>query len=100
MRKATYGSTANDAEAQADRIFSIEQGRQAAAAAAYLSEPVREAQADTLKKLIQMYTSGDTAHDKIVGAVAELAALDRLIKKLENTQQRGNVAQEQEFGHG
>lgn len=103
MQRATYGSTAkglSSQEIQADRIFAIEQGRQAAAAAAYLAQPVREAQAETLDKLVRMYSNGDTDHDKLVGAVAELAALDKLVKKLENTQLKAEVAAEQEFGHG
>lgn len=82
---------------QADRLLTIEEGKQATAALAYILAPIQQYQLRTVTRMINSYFSGNTEHDHLVGSVAELAALSRLISELENAQRRGNVAQEQEY---
>lgn len=84
----------------ADRIEIIEEGRQAIQASAYITEPVREYREIVIRKLVNMYRAGDTGHDRLVGGIAEICALDNLMLELENKARLGNVAATKEFKNG
>lgn len=52
-------------------------------------------QKDTIiSRLIALYRSHSTDHDTLVGAIAELKALDDFVHNCEAAQIRGNVARE------
>lgn len=103
MRQATYGTSGKPQGLEAEAEFrrqTIEEGRVAAVAAAYLKIPVQKAFEDTIGAAIKRYIAGDTSHDKLVGAVAELAALTKLMDQLDSDQTQGHIAQEKEYKHG
>lgn len=84
----------------ADRIEIIEEGRQAVQVAAYISEPIKEYREKVVKDLVNRYRSEDTGHDRLVGGIAEISALDSLMSNLENKARLGNVAAEKEYKNG
>lgn len=88
------------AEDQESRLHRIEKGRQAVQAAAFIIEPVRESQEVVLRRLINDYRAGKTDHDRIVGGIAEIAALDKLMAELKNAETQGNAAAQKEFQYG
>ena len=103
MPRAMYGSSVKDQQnenLQAEALDNIEEGKLAAAAIAYLGAPVWEARENLVNHLIHMYRSGETSHDRLVGAIAELSALDRLMRNLGTVQRRGEVAAAKEFKNG
>lgn len=97
MRRETSVSTI---ENQQHRLDAIERGRAAAQAAAFLAIPIHEMREIIIKGLINTYRSGETAHDRLLGGIAEVAALDKLMNQLENAQTQGNIASQKEFGNG
>ena len=103
MPRAMYGSSAKveaNESAQAEAIERIELGKQAVATLAYLREPILELRENIILHLINSYRAGHTEHDRLVGAVAELVALDNIIKRMENLQLQGNISAQKEFKHG
>lgn len=107
MPRAMYGSSVeidrniNRAmEDQAAALDRIEEGKQAALAAAYLAEPILVMRESAITFLITSYRAGKTDHDRIVGAVAELAVLDKLVKHMANVQLQGDIAANKEFNNG
>lgn len=82
---------------QAERIDRIERGRNAVIAKSFLIDPMTEARENTIGRLVNFYRSGHTDHDLILGGIAEIAALDALMKHLDHTITQGNVAEQQEY---
>lgn len=82
---------------QQERIERIEEGQTATLAHGFILGPVSEYKEIVLTRMISNYRSGNTQHDLILGGLAELAALDNLMKHLQNLIHKGNVAAEQEF---
>lgn len=85
---------------QQERMDRMEAGRTATLALGILREPVEAYREKVLNRLIACYRSGMTDHDTILGGIAELTALDNLIKDMQNTVHKGNVAAEVEFKNG
>lgn len=102
MPRATYGNLARvrQQNLQAEFLDRIEEAKQATAAAAFLNQPMLELREKIVNRLVSMYRAGNTSHDALVGAIAELAALDFLTKHIENAQRLGEIAAEKEFGNG
>lgn len=75
----------------------IEEGQRAGVIQDAMLPYVQQAKAELVARLVAMYRSGDTAHDRVVGAMGELTALDNLIQELEYKRRQGFVAQEKEY---
>lgn len=103
MPRATYGSSAEvklDGGFQAEMLDRITDGKHAAATLAFLQAPILELREQTITHLINSYRAGKTEHDRLVGAVAELTALDNIIRRMENLQRQGEISAEMEFKNG
>lgn len=96
MPRATLESSA---EQQAERLAKMEEGKLATAAHAFLQEPLLHLRERAIAYLINSYRSGHTEHDRLLGAVAELATLDNIVKHLANVQLQGEIAANKEFNN-
>lgn len=77
----------------------MQEGEQAVLIRGVIEPFIHETIRDDLKLLISMYRNGDTAHDKLVGKIAEIAALEKLLSDLDSKQVRGNVARAKEINN-
>ena len=82
---------------QSERIERIEEGQSATLAHGFLVGPVGEFREILLSRMIANYRSGNTQHDVLLGGIAEIAALDSLMKHLDTLIQRGNLAAATEY---
>lgn len=80
----------------ADRLETIEEGQRSGVIQDALIPYVRDRKGELVARMIAMYRSKDTDHDKVVGLMGELAALDNLIQDLEYKRRQGYIAQEKE----
>lgn len=77
----------------------IEEAMEARTVEAAIKDVVDEAMRQGVTKLMYIYRDGNIDHDMLVGAVAEIAALDKLMSDLESKQMRGVVAAQKEYGN-
>jgi hypothetical protein len=75
----------------------MQEGEQAVAIRGLIEEFVQDRVRNEVVAMIAMYRNGDTHHDKLVGKVAEIAALESLLSDLNTIQQRGIVARNKEI---
>lgn len=80
-----------------DDLERIEEGHEAGVIQNVVAPYVIQAKYDLMQRLITMYRSGDTSHDRIVGVMGELTALDNLVQELEYKRRQGYVSQEKEY---
>lgn len=82
---------------QADHHQRMEIGAHAAIALSIISEPIQELRESIISDIISRYRGRDVDHNSLIGAVAELAALDKLTTLLQSKQRQGEISAEKEL---
>jgi hypothetical protein len=78
----------------------MEAGNVASTIESIVAPYVGEVMTRKVKLLTGAYRSDTLTHDKMVGMIAEISAMECLISDLQNAQQQGVVASQQEYGDG
>jgi hypothetical protein len=85
---------------QANRLQKIEEGKIASSIESFAGAYITDKITQHVKLLTAAWRAGDLSHDKMVGIIGGISALEEMIADLGSIQRQAYIAAQKEFGDG